>query len=99
MPDFITSENVENAKAEVVKKKGIGLLDEIRFERIREGRYVEVLHSSAYSTELESWAKMKRLMEEMGLTADGFHHEIYLPDIRRVPEEKNEDSLAATCER
>jgi len=31
---------------------------------------------------------MQRLMEERGLVPHGLHHEIYLSDPRRVPEER-----------
>jgi hypothetical protein len=66
------------------------LVREVRFERMREGRYVQILHIGPYSKEPESPAKMRRLMEEENLVVDGHHHEIYLvsPYPRRVPEER-----------
>ncbi|GAG64186.1 unnamed protein product, partial [marine sediment metagenome] len=36
----------------------------------------------------ESLAKMRKLMEEKNFVENGLHHEIYLSDPRRVPEEK-----------
>ena len=88
MPDFVTSEMVEKAKEEVFKKKGIELIKEIKFEKMKEGKCVQILHIGPYSTEPESLAKMKKLMEEENLVKNGLHHEIYLSDPRRVPEEK-----------
>jgi len=88
MPDFVTSEMVEEAKEEVFKKKGIELINEIKFEKMKEGKCVQILHIGPYSTEPESLAKMKKLMEEENLVENGLHHEIYLSDPRRVPEEK-----------
>jgi hypothetical protein len=88
MPEFVKSENVEKAKAEVIKKKGIELIDEIKCETITEGKCVQMLHIGPYSTEAESLAKMRKLMEEKNLIENGIHHEIYLSDPRRVPEEK-----------
>jgi len=88
MPDFVTSEMVEKAKEEVFKKKGIELIKEIEFEKMKEGKCVQILHIGPYSTEPESLAKMKKLMEEENLVKNGLHHEIYLSDPRRVPEEK-----------
>ncbi len=88
MPEFVTSEIVEKAKVEVIQKKGIELVDEIKFEKLTEGKCVQVLHIGPYSTEPESLAKMRKLMEEKNLVENGLHHEIYLSDPRRVPEEK-----------
>ena len=88
MPEFVTLQDVEKARAEVIKKKSVELIDEIKFEKITEGKCVQVLHIGSYSTEPESLAKMKRYMEDEGLMPHGLHHEIYLSDPRRVSEEK-----------
>lgn len=88
LPEFITSKIVEKAKRDAVKKKGIELVNEIRLERIKEGKCVQVLHIGHYATESESWEKMKKLMEMENLVGNNLHHEIYLSDPRRVPEER-----------
>ena len=88
MPDFVISEIVEKAKEEVFKKKKIELVKEIKFEKMKEGKCVQILHIGPYSTEPESLAKIRKLMEEENFVENGFHHEIYLSDPRRVPEEK-----------
>lgn len=88
MPHFVTSGIVEKAKEEVFKKKGIELIKGIKFEKIKEGKCVQMLHIGPYSTEPESLEKMRKLMEEKNLIENGLHHEIYLSDPRRVPEEK-----------
>ncbi|MBI1883232.1 MAG: GyrI-like domain-containing protein [Chlamydiae bacterium] len=88
LPDFVTSEIVDKAKQEVIKKKGIDLLKEIRFEQISEGKCVQVLHVGPYSTEPETIEKMKKMMKENDLTENGFHHEIYLSDPRKTPSQK-----------
>ena len=88
MPDFVTLEMVEKAKEEVFKKKGIELIKEIKFEKMKEGKCVQILHIGPYSTEPESLAKMEKLMEEENIVRNGLHHEIYLSDLRRVPKEK-----------
>ncbi|MEW6102336.1 MAG: GyrI-like domain-containing protein [bacterium] len=87
-PEFISSEIVEKAKKEVIKKKKIELVNEIKFERMKEGKCVQILHIGPYSTEPESLAKMYKLMEEKNLVYNGFHHEIYLSDPRKVSNEK-----------
>lgn len=88
MPDFVTSEIVEKARDEVFKKEGIELIKEIKFEKIKEGKCVQILHIGPYSTEPKSLAKIEKLMEEENLVKNGLHHEIYLSDPRRVPEDK-----------
>lgn len=88
MPDFVTSETVEKEKEEVFKKKKMGLVKEINFEKLKEGKCVQILHIGSYSTEPESLAKMKKIMEKENLIENGLHHEIYLSDPRRVSEEK-----------
>lgn len=88
MPDFVTSEIVDKAKEEVFKKKGIELIKEIKFEKMKEGKCVQILHIGPYATEPESLAKMRKLTEEEKLIKNGLHHEIYLSDPRRIPEEK-----------
>jgi len=88
MPEFVTEEVVERAKAHVIKKRGEKLVNEVRLERIDEGECVQILHVGPYSAEPESLEKMKRFMEEKGLIPHGFHHEIYLTDPRRTAKER-----------
>jgi len=87
-PEFVTPDIVEVARDEVLRKKGLALVNEVKFEAMAEGRCVQILHIGPYATEPESLAKMQRLMEEQGLVPHGLHHEIYLTDPRRVPEER-----------
>jgi len=88
MPKFVTSEILQKAKAELVKKKSTELVKEIGFEKINEGKCVQIMHIGPYSTEPDSLSKMRKLMEKENLVENGLHHEIYLSDPRRVPEEK-----------
>ena len=89
-PEFITSEVVERARQEVIKKKKVELVNEVKFKKMRESRCIQILHIGSYSTEPESIAKMRKLMEENNLVENGCHHEIYLvmgyP--RKLPNEK-----------
>lgn len=57
---------------------------------MKEGKCVQILHIGPYSTEPESLAKMRNLMEEGNLVENGLHHEIYLVMTypKKVPEEK-----------
>ena len=88
LPDFVTSEIVDEAKREVMKKKGIELVKELKFEKITEGKCIQVLHTGPYSTEPETIEKMRKMMKENKLTENGYHHEIYLSDPRKTPPQK-----------
>lgn len=88
LPDFVTSEIVDEAKREVMKKKGIELVEEIEFEKITEGKCIQVLHIGPYSTEPETIAKIRKIMKESNFIENGVHHEIYLSDPRKTPPQK-----------
>ncbi|HEC75664.1 MAG TPA: hypothetical protein ENI33_00185 [Thermoplasmatales archaeon] len=87
-PEFVTSEIVERARQEVVKKKKLELVNEVNFEKMKEGKCIQILHIGPYSTEPESLEKMYNLMKKKGLVYNGFHHEIYISDPRKVAPEK-----------
>ena len=87
-PEFITSRDLEDA-VETLKKKGKASdVAEVQLETIREGRCVQMLHVGPYSQESETIAAMTAFARENGLSLHGLHHEIYLSDPRRVPEER-----------
>ena len=84
MPDFVTSEMVNKAKDEVVKKKSIALVNQIQFEKITEGKCIQVMHVGPYATEPETINALMEFMAEKGLSVGGLHHEIYLSDPRKT---------------
>ncbi len=88
MPDFVTNEMVEQAKTEVMKKKGIELIKQIQFETINEGKCVQIMHIGPYSTEPETIGQMQDFMKDNRLVRNGLHHEIYLSDPRKTAPEK-----------
>lgn len=96
-PEFVSPEVVEEARQEVIRKKGVGLVNEVRFEKIKEGKCVQILHIGPYSTEPESIAKMKRFMEENDLVECGYHHEIYL--VMAYPRKVSDDKLKTILRR
>lgn len=83
MPDFATSDILKNAQEEVFEKKGLGLINEIKFKTVNEGRCVQIMHIGPYSTEPETIQKMKDFMRKNNYTENGLHHEIYLSDPRK----------------
>lgn len=88
MPDFVTSKIVEDAKEEVFKKKGLQLIKETKFEKINEGKCIQIMHIGPYSTEPETIEKIKDFMKDKGFTENGLHHEIYISDPRKTPPNK-----------
>ena len=49
-PEFVTSEIVEKARQEVKKKKKLELVNEVKFEKMKEGKCVQILHIGPCST-------------------------------------------------
>jgi hypothetical protein len=88
LPDAITRAQVEAARKVLIAKRGDAGASSVTFERIKEGRAVQVLHVGPYATEPASIEKMQALMQSSHLTPRGYHHEIYLGDPRRAKPEK-----------
>ncbi len=61
MPEFVAPEMVDEAKKAIEKKAGA--VAEIKFEKIREGRCVQMLHLGPYSTERRSIEKNGKIHE------------------------------------
>lgn len=88
LPDFVTSEITEKARVEVMKKKKVDLLKDILFEKITEGKCIQVLHIGPYATEPGTIVEMRKMMELNNFVENGLHHEIYLSDPRKTPPQK-----------
>ncbi|PCK06168.1 MAG: hypothetical protein COA42_17545 [Alteromonadaceae bacterium] len=88
-PDFV-SEGFYSEMLEVAKeKKNNPLLERINFERISEGRCVQMLHLGPFEDEPASFKKMEQFAESKGLVRlSKMHREIYLSDTRKVAPEK-----------
>lgn len=79
-PDWITADIVDAAR------KGPG---PVRFERLTEGRSVQVMHVGSYDDEAPTLARLHdEFMPANGLTFNGPHHEVYLSDPRRTQASK-----------
>ena len=88
MPEFATQEMMVSIQPEVAKKKENELIHEIAFEKITEGKCVQIMHIGPYSTEPETINTLMEFMAENGLSANGLHHEIYLSDPRKTEPKK-----------
>lgn len=89
MPEFVTSERVEEARAKAQgKKKGLQAIADIKFERLHEGSCVQMLHVGPYATEADTLRQMEQFMEMNHVSINGLHHEIYISDPRMVEPSK-----------
>lgn len=87
-PNFITPEQFEEARAQLLKKKPGPGLARLRLETFHEGPSIQVMHIGPYATEPETVARMDAYAAEHGYTRRGRHHEIYMSDPRRAAPEK-----------
>lgn len=88
MPDFVNHEHVDQAVEEVIKKKNIVVANEVQLKPMHEGKCVQVMHIGSYEEETASINKIFEYMKLNGLEAKGRHHEIYISDPTKTPEEK-----------
>jgi hypothetical protein len=88
MPDFVPKEMVLSVQPEVAAKKQNDLIREISFEKITEGKCVQVMHVGPYSTEPGTIDELMAFVAENGLSVNGLHHEIYISDPRKTEPSK-----------
>lgn len=86
-PKVVTDAFFMEAREAVKNKKGIDT-SAVRFEAMREGLSVQLLHIGPYSAEGPNIKQMHTHMAEKGYTFNGKHHEIYLGDPRKSAPEK-----------
>lgn len=88
-PDFLDV-NLFKEMLELTKaKKPNKLLDNVKFERIAEGKCVQMMHIGSYDNEPESFKIMEEFAEKESLLRESkVHREIYLSDFRKVAPEK-----------
>lgn len=88
-PDFVTEEVVNKAYENVRKKKNHPLLDEVTFETMEDGLSVQMMHVGSYDDEPQSFAQMKKFIEENNLEITTLRHrEIYISDVRKTEKSK-----------
>lgn len=88
-PDFVSicffNEMLEFTK----KKKPHYLLDRVKFEKITDGKCIQMMHIGSYDNESESFTEMEAFANSQNLVRKSkIHREVYLSDFRKVPEEK-----------
>ncbi|WP_313791562.1 GyrI-like domain-containing protein [Allomuricauda sp. SCSIO 64092] len=88
-PNFVEEELYFEILELTKKRKPNPLLGNVGFERIEEGKCVQMLHLGSYDNESESFKIMEEFMERENLNRLSMEHrEIYLTDFRKVPSAK-----------
>lgn len=91
LPDFVTPEEFEWARAEATCKKQLDF-SSVELLPVNEGLCVQCLHVGPYDDELATIAVMHEFALKAGydidITEKRLHHEIYLSDARKVAPEK-----------
>lgn len=88
LPDFVVKGSILTVVQKAHDKKKYDRILAVNFFELKEGKCVQVLHNGPFSKEPETLAKMQDFMKENNLAMNGLHHEIYLSDFRKTPEEK-----------
>lgn len=71
------------------KKRPHNLLEKLKFEKIAEGRCIQMMHDGSYDNEPETFRKMQEYADKRNLIRKSkIHREIYLTDFRKVSKEK-----------
>lgn len=88
-PDFITERLVVKSLETLKIKKPNPLYDEISFEKMADGRCVQILHIGSYDDEPNSFAKMDTFTQREGLKRlSKSHREIYLSNAQRTAKDR-----------
>ena len=82
-PEFVTKQMVDNAIADVTKKKTLTAISGFRLESLSEGKCAQILHIGPFSTEGPTIQRVYQFIDARGKRT-GKHHEIYLSDIRKA---------------
>lgn len=88
-PDFVSEAMVAAGRAKAAAKKpAVPKLETVLFEKISEGLCVQVMHHGPFADEDKTIALVHEYMHAHGLTHNGWHHELYITDMRKTPQEK-----------
>ena len=90
-PAVVTPDWLEQARAEVARKKKLPALPGVRLATFHEGLAAQIMHIGPYAAEAPTIQKLHDFIHAQGGVFDGRvqkHHEIYLGDPRRAAPEK-----------
>ena len=83
-PRGVTAKRVAAAREDLMRKRKLSTLPEVRLQRFAEGLCVQVLHIGPYAAERPTIEALHAFMRENGYTFAGAHHEIYISDPNRT---------------
>lgn len=88
-PDFVQEVFYQKMLNFTKKKKPHPLLEKVKFEKIKEGKCIQMMHIGSYDNEAQSFKEMEQFAESINLIRKSKkHREIYLSDFRKVAAEK-----------
>ncbi len=88
-PDFVDRDFFKKILERTKQKKPNPFLEKVKFEKITDGKCVQMMHLGSFDNEPESFRIMEDFAKENNLTRLAKdHREIYLSDFRKVAEEK-----------
>lgn len=82
-PDFVPTAKIEEAIAEVKRKKALSAVDRLRVETFAEGHCAQILFIGPFQDEGPTIQRVHDFIQTNS-SLRGKHHEIYLTDIRRA---------------
>lgn len=89
MPEYVDAMRVDEIISEVIRtKKNLSLANEVYLKKMTEGKSVQAMHIGSYEEELPTINRMLQYAEQQGYELNGRHHEIYISDPRKTPEER-----------
>jgi hypothetical protein len=86
-PHVVAPQVIEESIAEVMRKKALAAVSELRLETFTEGSCAQVLHVGPFSEEGPTIQRVHDFIAGRSALA-GKHHEIYLSDVRRADPRK-----------
>ena len=87
-PELVTLKIFAESCKQVLKKKGLILVEKIKLETYKEGLCAQILHLGPYSAEKSTIDKLHAAIAEKGYQRSGKHHEIYLNSPLRTAPQK-----------
>ena len=88
-PEFVSDAFVQDMLELTKKKKPHPLLEQVKFQKIAEGKCVQMMHVGPFEKEQETFIVMEEFAKKNELNRlSKEHREIYLSDFRKVSPEK-----------
>ncbi|MEP3207716.1 MAG: GyrI-like domain-containing protein [Maribacter sp.] len=88
-PEFVSNAFVQDMLELTKKKKPHPLLEQVKFQKIAEGKCVQMMHVGPFEKEQETFIVMEEFAKKNELNRlSKEHREIYLSDFRKVSPEK-----------